>query len=275
MTTNDKNFPQLIFLGILRSSVGFPLEHPLELMKITSQANPKLSSIGVIETIMKDRGIYGFSNTIMTNFPRRLMKEVVRWPMIGYTHEKLINGFPGMFTRDGTNSKFVTGICVAGFDSLFISPIEQLMAYRIKEKEKYTNFFKDRFSKDGIPSLYRGAQVNFIRQGVIWTTLMTINNETKIRLDQIDTMKDHPYMRQGITSVLIASGLVSWGLPIDFVKTRIQMDKELQKMKVKSVIPILYRRHGLLGFYAGALPTFIHSVFHATLGGYILDKIFE
>ena len=103
---------------------------------------------------------------------------------------------------------------------------------------------------------------------------MSINNEAKKRFDVYDKEKAHPYLRQGITSILIATGIIAWGLPIDFVKTRIQMDTEFQKMKITTVVRTLFQRHGISGFYAGKLPVFIHTVFHATLGGYILDRIF-
>lgn len=271
---SESQLSRLIFVGAIRSAAGFPFEHPLELMKITAQANPKHSSWQVINSIVKEKGVLGFSNTILTNFPRRVLREAVRWPVIGYTHEQLITRFPETFTREGTNAKVVTGVSVAMFDSLVILPLEQLIAYRVKERERYATFFKERFAQDGIASLYRGMSINLIRQGVVWTTLMTINNESKKKFDLLDKDKAHPYLRQGVTSILIAMGLITWGLPVDFVKTRIQMDTDLQKMKLSSVVRILIRQEGFRGFYAGALPVFIHTVFHATLGGYILDKIF-
>lgn len=272
---NEPQFSSLIFLGVMRCIAGFPFEHPLELMKITAQANPKHTSWQIIRGIVKERGVFGFSDTLLTNFPRRVLREAVRWPVIGYTHEQLIRKFPETFTREGTNAKVVTGIFVALFDSLVILPLEQLMAYRVKERERYTTFFKKRFNQDGISSLYRGVRVNLFRQGVVWTTVMTINNESKKKFDLFDKDKAHPYLRQGITSVLIAMGLITWGLPVDFVKTRIQMDADLQQMKVSSVVRTLVRRHGFSGFYAGVLPVFVHTVFHATLGGIILDKVFD
>jgi hypothetical protein len=264
----------LIFLGALRSIAGFPFEHPLELMKIKAQADPKHTSWQIMNGIVKERGVFGFSDTILTNFPRRILREAIRWPVIGYTHEQLIRKFPEKFTREGTNAKVVTGISVALFDSLVVLPLEQLMAYRVKERERYATFFEKRFKREGMSSLYRGVPVNLFRQGVVWTTVMTINNESKKRFDRIDKDKAHPYLRQGISSVLIALGLITWGLPVDFVKTQIQMDPDLQQMKVSSVVRTLIRRYGFSGFYAGALPVFIHTVFHATLGGYILDEVF-
>lgn len=165
---SESQLTSLIVLGAMRSIGGFPFEHPLELMKITAQANPKHTSWQIISAIVKEKGIFGFSDTILTNFPRRVLREAVRWPIIGYTHEQLIKKFPDTFTKEGTNAKIVTGISVALFDSLIILPLEQLMAYRVKERECYTTFFKKRFNQEGISSLYRGVGVNLLRQGILW-----------------------------------------------------------------------------------------------------------
>jgi len=41
----------------------------------------------------------------------------VRWPVIGLTHEHIVNRFPKTFTREGTASKLFTAVSVASFDS--------------------------------------------------------------------------------------------------------------------------------------------------------------
>jgi Mitochondrial carrier protein. len=244
-------------------------------MKVLAQANPHYSSRQVISQIVKERGLFGFSNTALANLPRRVLKESLRWPMISCTHELLVKQFPKTFTRETIYSKIATGVSVALFDTLIILPLDQLIAYRVKEQERYTAFFQKRFVQEGVSSLYQGVRVNLVRQIVMWTTVMTINHESKRLFDLIDKEQLHPFLRQGVTGVLIGSGFVAWGLPIDFVKTRIQMDPDLQKINASHVFKTLVHRHGFSGFYAGALPTFVHTVFHAALGGYILDKIFE
>lgn len=109
---------------------------------------------------------------------------------------------------------------------------------------------------------------------MMWSTLLVIDNVSKKQFDLINKNNERSYIRQLVTSSLIASGLVLWGLPIDFVKTRIQMEPELQKMKRIAAIQVLFRRYGRAGFYSEALPVFVHTVFHATLGGYMLNQIF-
>jgi hypothetical protein len=271
---NGESQLSLVLLGILRSLAGFPVEHSLELIKISAQARPEYSYRQIITEIVQDKGIFGFTNTSSINFSRRILKEVVRWPIISLTHKQLINRFPQTFTKEGTNSKVATGVFVALFNTLVIVPLDQLMVFRIAERERYFKFIERRFSQDGISSFYKGGVLDFSRQLMIWTTVMGVNSESKKKFDLFDKDKAHPYLRQGFASVLIAIGITA-GLPVDFAKTRIQMDTKLQKMKIHSAIQALYRQYGIRGFYAGAKPIFIHSVFHATLSGYILDQIFD
>lgn len=271
---NDPSLSHLIMMGGLRSVAIFPFEHPLELWKISTQATPEFSSLKVVINIYKEKGFLGFTNTSLSNFPKRFTKEAIRWPVIGYTHKLLVEKCPEVFSKEGTNAKVVTGISVAIFSSVFILPFERLIAHRVKQKQPYLTLFTERSTKEGIFSLYRGFRVNLFREAVIWSSLMAINNETKKKFDLIDKKKSHPYLRQGLTSLFITMGMVTWGLPIDFVKARIQMDGDLQKKKISSIVRTLFGRHGISGFYAGALPVSIHTFLHASLGGIILDKIF-
>ncbi|MEC7839072.1 MAG: MC/SLC25 family protein [Chlamydiota bacterium] len=272
--THENHLLPLIWMGAIRSTTAFPFEHPLELVKLTCQATPTTPTFQVVKNIFKNEGMLGFSKTILTNFPRRVLKEAVRWPVIGYTHQQITKLFPNTFPAEGTASKLFTGASVALFDSAIILPLEQLMAFKVKERKKYPDFFKNKLSTDRAPSLYRGLKINLIRQSVLWCTLMGINNECKKCFDLLDSEKAHPFLRQGITSIFISLGLISWCLPIDFIKTRIQMDKSLSCSKLTSVTKTLLRQHGFKGFYAGALPVFIHTIFHATIIGYFLDKIY-
>lgn len=262
-------------MGALRSTAGFPFEHPLELLKLTSQANPTATTAQLVRDIVRKEGLLGFSKTTLTNFPRRVLREAVRWPVIGYTHEEIVNRFPRTFTREGTASKLLTGASIALFETAVILPLEQLMAFRVREGKNYSSFFKTRFSTEGVSSLYRGLSINLIRQSLLWCSVMGINNECKRAFDLFDTEKAHPYLRQGISSIFISIGLITWCLPVDFIKTRIQMDRELQGSKLTFVTKTLLKRHGFKGFYAGALPVFIHTIFHSILSGFILDSLFD
>lgn len=89
-----------MFWGAVRSSCVFPFEHSLELMKLKVQAMLQASSSEVIKEIIRERGLLGFSDTALANLPRRLLREVVRRLVIGYTHELLIKQFSEIFTKE-------------------------------------------------------------------------------------------------------------------------------------------------------------------------------
>lgn len=269
--SREEDLSRMILLSSVRCMAGFPIEHSLELFKTTAQANPLLPLAKTIYRITKEKGIFGLTNTLMTNLPRRVLREVVRWPIIGYAKTTLIQDYPEYFSKDGMAIDFVA--CGSGvvFDSAFILPLEQLIAYRVKENERYISFFKNRNACEIVRNLYCGFGMNLVRQYVFFATYLTLNNETKKKFDVWDKSQVHPFLRQGITSVVIALGIVVWGLPFDFVKSRIMMDANLQKMKTTMAVRCLYRQFGFLGFYAGALPTFIHSAFHATTLMYTME----
>ncbi|HAB99105.1 MAG TPA: hypothetical protein DCE71_04715 [Parachlamydiales bacterium] len=265
----------LVISAAARSSCLFLIDHPLDVLKFTWQKFPNHTGAQVIGKIVQERGLFGFSDTMLANFPRRIGKEIARWLGIAYTHEQLIGTFPETFTREAVKTKIATGISTAALDCFIILPLEQLMAYRVKEQKGYSAFFQKRFVQDGIPSLYRGLSVNLLRQTLMWSSLMTINCESKRVFDLIDKERLHPFLRQEVASVLFSTAYVTFGLPIDFIKTRIQMDTDLQKIKVSSVVRTLVQRHKFSGFYAGALPVFTQTMIQMTLGGYILDEIFD
>lgn len=270
----DLNISSLIISATVRSSSLFLIDHPLDVMKYTAQKFPQHSAAQIIREIVKEKGLLGFSDAMLTNFPRRITKEVARWTGIAYTHEQLIGTFPETFTREAIKTKVATGIFTAALDCFVLLPFEQLMVHQIKERKGYSLFFKKRFAQEGIPSLYRGLSVNLVRQMLTWSSLMTINCESKRVFDLIDKEKLHPFLRQQVASILFSTSYVAFGLPIDFIKTRIQMDTDLQKIKVQKVVRTLILRYGFSGFYAGALPVFAQTMAQMTFGGYILDEIF-
>lgn len=269
--TSTSSLPAI--LGLKRALMGFPAEHFLELVKISAQGNPYTRTSKIVSSIYQEKGVLGFTNTGLTNLPRRVLRETARWPVIDYTHRKLIHTYPHLFTQDGVSSKIATAAGVVFFDTAVLLPLEQLMSYRIKEKQPYRTFYKDRFAKDGIFSLYKSYKVNILRQGIVWGSFMPLNHLVKKKFDAIDQAHAHPYLRQGTTSITIATLATIVGLPVDFVKVRIQMDPNLQKMGIIQAIQTLFKECGARGFYAGREPVFLHAVLQATLKGIVADSI--
>ena len=147
-------------LGLCRATLMFPLEHFVDMTKLASQKSSQFSSWKVISDIYKERGFRGFIEGALPNYPRRAVRDTLRWPVIGYSYNLLTSKFPETFPEKSTTSFVFSGLAAAGFDSLVLGPLEQLMAYRIKEKTSYIKFFQKRVLQEGVVSLYRGVSVN-------------------------------------------------------------------------------------------------------------------
>lgn len=276
MTVNNQkqSFFDVLYLTISRCFFVFWLEHPLEFVKGVCQSRPNDTTIKVVKSVYSDAGFKGFYNTCGTNFPRRLIKESFRWPLIHWTHKHLISRYPKYFQVESVNSKIATATVVALFNSVFVLPIERLMNYRIKENKRYRDFFKV-VKEQGVVSFHQGFKVNMIREISVWGSFFVTNHLVKAEFDKIDQDQKHPYLRQFLTSNIVGGVVVGCCLPIDFVKTRIQMDLSLQSMKTSKVVETLYRQYKIKGFYSGGVISYIHTLFHATICGLVVDKIFS
>lgn len=262
------------FLGLARCLAGFPFEHPLELAKLSAQSQPHLSSARVITKIYQETGFAGFTNTMVANFPKRSLRELVRWPFIEKVHHHFTSTYPTTFPHEGLSSKILTGLLLALFDSTMLLPIEQFIVQRIETKQQYRQFALQILRNNEYGILYSGFRINLIRQGVVWSSFLAMNHQFKKQLNQWDPDNKYPYaLKQGVTSLSIAAIVTGSALPIDFTKYRIQAERPLTKVPITSVVKILHQRYGIRGFYAGLLPVFLHSTFQATVKGILADLL--
>jgi len=231
-------------------------------------------AFSITKEIFRERGLKGFTNTASVTLPKRLLRESCRMMIIKNSNDVLIKRYPKIFKRDGINIKLTSASVATAFNALCIVPLEQLISFKIKEKESYSEFFRKRFARDGISSLYKGWRVDLANQLAVWTLMMGVDHHFKLFFDKYDPQKNYPYLRQGTTSVLVASTLVTCTLPINFVKTRIQMVEELQNMNTVTVVRTLFKQFGVRGFYSGAAPVFVHVLLHATCYGKIFDCLY-
>lgn len=272
-STLSSFFSQPAVLGIIRGLAGFPIEHPLEVAKVSAQAQPLSTSKEVISRIYYQRGVLGFANTFLPNFPRKVIRESARWMIIDFSHRILTDSFPSSFAKNEISIKILTGTSLAFFDSCFLLPFEQLIAYRIKENEPYRTFYQNRIKKEGIGTLYRGFQANLMRQGVAWSIFLPMNYQLKKTLQACDNQNEHPYLRQAAASVIIGTTLAVVGLPTDFVKVRLQMDNDLQNIRFTEAIKRLFQKYRVKGFYSGFAPALICTIFQSTIKGVIADAL--
>ncbi len=75
----------------------------------------------------------------------------------------------------------------------------------------------------------------------MWMTVIPLNTLVKKKFDEYEATRSHPYLKQAVTSVAIATACCGIILPFDFVKVRIQMDPLLQKQSLVSSVQLLCR----------------------------------
>ncbi len=246
--THKNHLDNPIVLGLVRATSLFPIEHFVDMTKTSAQKSPHLTSLQVITSIYKARGLSGFADGAMPNFPRRVARDTVRWPIVGYTYHVLTSNFPNTFPEKSTTSSIFSGIATASFDALVLGPLENLMAFRIKEGRNYSTFL----TQNRITSLYQGALVNLFYRTTIWSIYMGMNSEIEKKFSVLNKKNLPPYAKEITSVVTVATTLVVVAMPLDFLKTRIQMDTELQNKKITFVVQKLLKDHGFRRFYAGA-----------------------
>lgn len=70
-------------VGIIRTLIGFPIEHPLDSIKTQWQAKPQLrNELVVIKDIFKIKGFMGFYAGSLPNLTRCVLKNSYRYPLM-------------------------------------------------------------------------------------------------------------------------------------------------------------------------------------------------
>lgn len=262
-------------LGLFRASLMFPVEHFVDMTKVASQKSPELSSWKVIKDVYDKKGFRGFMDGALVNYPRRVLRDTVRWPIIGYSYNALISKFPEVFPEKSTTSFVFSGLAVALFDSCVLGPLELLMSYKVKESGGYKKFFRDRFFKEGIPSLYRGVGVNLTYRGAVWTLYMGVDSEIKKKFQSGNHSSLSAYTQQVISATVVSTVLVATLLPVDFIKTQIQIDPSLHRKKISCVVKDLVQKHGFFRFYAGAPIVWASNIAYVLVFQKVVQKSIE
>jgi hypothetical protein len=269
--SSSTNIPDFAFLGVLRCMVAFPVEQPLEVIKLKNQALPQLTSMQVIKSIYAENRLKGFFHGAIPNLAKRSIKEAYRWPAIAFFHSFWSSVLPDFARLDGAGAKIATAITIAGGEACILLPFERFLVTKVNENG-YRAFYEKNFQKNGISSLYPGMFTAFLRQTVSLGVFMTLNHFVKREIHYMDPEQKHPIVGFVVGTAIIAGGLTLC-LPLDFTKTHIQMHTEFQKMRVDQVARALLKKYGAAKGYAGKGPAFLHTLVHAFLGGALLDKI--
>ena len=70
-------------LGMVRTMVALPIQHPFDVVKVNWQANPHLKNeLAVIRMIKREKGLKGIYSGYMTNFSKHMFKSIYRYPLM-------------------------------------------------------------------------------------------------------------------------------------------------------------------------------------------------
>ena len=110
-------------MGVGRAIIGFPIEHPFDLIKVRHQAQmnlqgSQLNEVSLVKEVWKTEGITGFYSGFMANTFRAAIKSSYRYPMMMF-----FPNFYGAFIQDKYQNKLISGFTIATLECLIISPL--------------------------------------------------------------------------------------------------------------------------------------------------------
>ena len=169
-------------IGVLRSVIGLPYEHPLDCIKTVMQADQKRK--GVIETIQRiyqQHGLKGFYAGYIPNCLRMAFKQLYRTPLMIYLPNlvaKTLN-LPSDKNTGGKMSKMVTGVLIALADVVLANPFERLKVWLMtnQNRDSATVFFRQ--SKNILKDLFKGFEPSLWRQISSWISFLVADDMLK------------------------------------------------------------------------------------------------
>eukprot|EP00826_Nyctotherus_ovalis_P048829 TRINITY_DN5797_c0_g1_i22.p1 TRINITY_DN5797_c0_g1~~TRINITY_DN5797_c0_g1_i22.p1 ORF type:complete len:307 (+),score=52.29 TRINITY_DN5797_c0_g1_i22:158-1078(+) len=266
-----KFYGWVALLSTVRTSVGFPMEQPLEISKTIWQAEPcHRNEFALVKSIYSRFGFAGFYRGALANYTRIAIKSLYRYPLLMLCQGIFDRIFPGM-ERSAKSLALVKGLTafsVANIESVIVCPLERIKVFfmtRTVFKGGYFQYLKAN-SHFLTRELFRGLWIHMLRQNVSWFVWLETDAWTKMHIRRkynIDPYKQTIPFRLMLPLALVTSVVnVLAVMPFDMVKTN------LQKEKPESVIKLLKTyakgsnvKYFFVGWRLRLLQYFIQNVF--------------
>ena len=145
-------------LGIGRVAVGFPLEHPIDAIKVQWQAQPHFrNEIQITKHILESKGLKkGLYAGSLPNFMRLVCRNSYKYPLLIGLPEFYKTNLPEYMRNHESLLKLATGLSIALIETTITCPIERTKVYFMTQKPKgltlnqtggiktvtYSDFFK-------------------------------------------------------------------------------------------------------------------------------------
>lgn len=273
------------FLGMARTLVALPLQHPCDVIKVNWQANPQMKNeLAVVRMIKADKGLKGFYSGYATNCTKQLFKSSYRYPLISGLPRFYAGLFGSNYEAHKYSMKLLTSLTLAFVEAGLITPFERLQVFIMTSKfsnRNYKDFYN--MSKSRLRTeLFRGYTPYVTKQIVSWTAFLQadtfykglIRNYYKVPEDQMILG-----WKLALCTLMVSSTTIFCVMPFDNIKTYLQKHNiELKDGKrieserplnILSAIKNIYARKGAVGFFVGwrikLMVSFLNSSFTVAL----------
>lgn len=105
-------------LGMTRTLVALPIQHPWDVMKVNWQANSHLKNeLAVFRMVKADKGLKGFYSGFSTNLTKQLFKSFYRYPLISGLPRFYSHLFGSRYDTHKHSMKLLTSLTIALIES--------------------------------------------------------------------------------------------------------------------------------------------------------------
>lgn len=162
-------------LGMARTLVALPFQHPMDVLKVNYQANRHLKNeFAVAKMIKAEKGWKGFYSGYATNSAKQLFKSCYRYPLMSGLPRFYAGLFGSTYEQNKHTMKFLTSLTIALVEAGLITPFERLQVFIMtshQSNQNYKDFYE--MSKSKLRTeLFKGYTPYFTKQVVSWTAFL-------------------------------------------------------------------------------------------------------
>ncbi|QSL67144.1 hypothetical protein MERGE_001533 [Pneumocystis wakefieldiae] len=266
LTKKSVSYSNIIIGSVLNLFEVSTLGQPFEVIKTHMAANRKDSIATSFRKIWKRGHILGFYQGLI---PWAYIEASTKGAVLLFTaseieyHAQALGAdsfvagmLGGMF--GGIAQAYITvGFCT------FMKTVEITRNKYIKEGIKIPSTYKifiDKYRKEGIRGINRGANAVALRQMTNWGSRIGFTRLIESKIKMIKN-KDNSEQLSPIEKVIcssIAGGLSCWNQPIEVIRIEMQSAKNdpnrPPKLNVISTFRYIYKENGIRGLYRGVSP---------------------
>jgi hypothetical protein len=242
------------FMGVARTLIGFPFEHPLDSIKTQWQAIPEaVNEWDIIKRIYTTKGFKGFFAGGLANATRGVVKNAYRFPALIIFPRLNAMFLPKRVVADEKLMRGMTALTISLSEVVILNPFERLKVVSMTKSGQLTYRQFLHSVRTGLTKeLNRGLTPYFTRQLVSWFVFLEADVILKQRARQLLHLKpDQQIPMKPLFATSLAVGLVTTFvyMPLDMIKTHMQMFKPRSSMA--SAYHELISQHGVRGLFTG------------------------